>query len=129
MERLVYRSIAAPDLESAAIFEIVETSARKNPSREITGFLIHDEGRFLQLVEGPSESLDDLLVDLGNDPRHSSIEVLERAEASQRFFPNWRMKRLISFSSMPAVDELRSVLTAREGGPAILALVEDFLAA
>ena len=46
MERLVYRSIAAPDLESAAIFEIVETSARKNPSREITGFLIHDEGRF-----------------------------------------------------------------------------------
>lgn len=129
MERLTYRSVAAPDLESADVFEIVEASARKNPAREITGFLIYHEGRFFQFIEGPGESLSTLLAELESDPRHHSLEVIERAQAAQRWFPDWGMKRLISFSSMPALEELRSTLSTREGGSNLLAQVEDFLAA
>lgn len=128
MERLVYRSIGAPDLEGDDLFAIVESSTRRNPAREITGFLIYDDGRFFQLIEGPGESLDELLAELETDRRHHSIEVIERSAAQDRWFPNWGMKRLISFSSLPAVDELRSTLASRDGGSALLAHVETFLA-
>lgn len=128
MERLTYRSVAAPDLESSDVFEIVEASARKNPAREITGFLIYHEGRFFQFIEGPSESLSALLSKLESDTRHHSLEVVERGLATQRWFPDWAMKRVISFSSMPALEELRSTLSTREGGSTLLAQVEEFLA-
>lgn len=127
MERLVYRSTAARDLESDAVFKIIETSARKNPGREITGFLIFNGRAFLQLVEGPPDQLDALLHDLAGDPRHHSIEVLDRSEAAERWFPNWRMKRLISFSSEPALEELRKLLSHGVDRKRVLAIVENFV--
>ena len=38
--------------------------------------------------------LDALLSRLGEDTRHSQIEILSQTEIAQRAFPNWRMKRL-----------------------------------
>ncbi len=128
MERLVYRSTAADGVGTAEVFSIIETSARRNPAREITGFLIYDRDRFLQLVEGPTLSLEALMADLRDDPRHHSIDTLHRAPAAERWFPDWKMKRLISFSSEPAVEELRSMLLKKEGGNPVRTVVNEFLA-
>ena len=127
MQRLVYRSNATPGLESDAVFKIIETSARKNAGREVTGFLIFDGRAFLQLVEGPSHQLDNLLQDLAGDIRHHSIEVLDRSDAAERWFPDWRMKRLISFSREPALEELRSLLSRDADRRQVLAIVESFI--
>ena len=89
MQQLLYRSIAADGLGPDVIFEIIETSAR-----DVTGFLVQSNGAFLQLVEGPAASLDELLDVLACDPRHHSIEVLVREDIAQRSFPRWRMERV-----------------------------------
>ena len=50
MERLIYTSEANGRLSGDEVFEIVETSARNNAKRDISGFLIFKDGRFLQLI-------------------------------------------------------------------------------
>ena len=94
MQQLIYVSYASDDFQSGDVFKIIETSARNNPTRDVTGFLVYAHDTFVQFVEGPAASLDALLNDLKADSRHQRLEVLERREGRGRCFPNWRMERL-----------------------------------
>ena len=127
MERLLYSSVATEGLSTQEVFRIIETSQRNNVRREVTGFLIHDSDRFLQLIEGPPLAVEGLLADIERDPRNHSVEVILRSSAEERWFPDWDMKRLISFGSVPAQEELREILRDKAGGSEILAAVNRFL--
>ena len=127
MERLLYSSVAADGTDTQEVFRIIETSQRNNPRREVTGFLIHDDDRFLQLIEGPPLGVEGLLADIERDPRHHSVRVISRCSAGVRWFPDWEMKRLISFGAAPAQEELRAILGEQDGGDEILAEVNRFL--
>ena len=108
MELLVYQSRVNRQIGSDELFRIIETSARNNPARQITGFLVFAHDHFVQLIEGPTHSLDALLDDLAQDPRHCDLEILERRDVSDRTFPNWRMERLavIGDDTAPLVQAL-----------------------
>lgn len=90
---LLYSSSAAADVDSGDVFAIIEASARNNPRRDVTGFLIYDGQEFLQYVEGPADALDSLLATLGQDARHHSVRVLHRTQSPRRLFPKWAMRR------------------------------------
>lgn len=128
MERVVYRSVCSPDFRSSDLLEIIAASERNNPGRQITGFLIHDQDRFFQLFEGPANETSALLATLKTDPRHHSLEVLEKCETGIRWFPDWRMRPLISFSSTPALEDLKTALADKAGGDQLLGTVTDFVA-
>ena len=125
MEQLVYSSFAASDLDSSEVFRIIEVSARNNPSRDITGFLVFSQDRFLQLIEGPPAKLDELLRVLRCDPRHRDLSVLARGPIAARCFPDWRMKR-IDPSETGADEVFRILRTARVSG-AVAEQVSNFL--
>lgn len=91
---MLYTSRASHSLEADDIFRIVTVSARNNPARAVTGFLVFGNGNFVQLVEGPAMALDQLLVELRVDARHNGLEILDRASIAERSFPAWRMERL-----------------------------------
>ena len=94
MEQLLYRSYARDGLLADQVFRIIESSARDNPVRDLTGFLIYAQDQFIQFLEGPAESIELLLRDLAADRRHRDLEVLHRAGAMRRVFPAWRMQRV-----------------------------------
>ncbi|OBX19998.1 hypothetical protein A9995_05530 [Erythrobacter sp. QSSC1-22B] len=125
MERMLYTSRACTVLASDDVFRIIETSARNNPSRNVTGFLIFHQGRFLQLVEGEAQALDGLLEVLKRDPRHYGLTVHYREPALTRCFPNWRMRRL--GSSAQAGEEILGTLARHPIGPHCMNLVSEFL--
>lgn len=125
MERIVYTSRASTDLASDEIFRIITTSARNNPSRAVTGFLIYHQRRFLQLVEGERAALDGLLEVLRRDPRHHDLTVHYREPALERCFPNWRMRRLDS--STEAMEDVLRTLSAHGIGLRGMDLVSEFL--
>ena len=87
---LLYTSTAAANIDSGDVFAIIEASARRNPSRGVTGFLIYDGREFLQYVEGPQDALDILLSQLAEDRRHGGVRILHRAEGRRAFSPNGR---------------------------------------
>ena len=125
MHQLVYTSVASPDLDSGDLFEIVQQSARNNPTADITGFLTVHEGCFLQLVEGPLMALEELLDRLGKDRRHHSIRIVDRMPITERSFPNWRMRRLSDGNL--AVGELMDALKGNPNGVAVLQMVRAFI--
>ena len=127
MERLVYVSEASDDTGTQDVFAIVEASARNNATLDLTGFLLFEDNRFLQLLEGPSGNIDMIMARIKDDPRHHSLHIAERRDAIERWFPNWKMKQLISFNSPPAMEELRVVLKSKEGGERVQAILDDFL--
>lgn len=127
MEQLLYTSTATANLAADDVFKIVTVSARNNPARDVTGFLIYADGAFMQLIEGERADLDALLDVLGRDPRHRAITVKARRPISSRSFPSWRMQRLDASgrNAQAALGPLRSA-----GLPGdMLAQVEDFVLA
>ena len=128
MRRLLYRSRATSDVESSDVFDIVATSARRNPARGISGFLLDYNGSFLQFNEGSSLAVEALYKDLIDDRRHEDLEVLlDGTDDGQRWFSDWAMKHLISFGGTPALEELRHVLGSTAGADGVLQQVENFL--
>lgn len=123
----MYCSDAAESVSTQDVLDIIAASERNNPKREITGFLLYDRERFLQLLEGPPLEVEALLGEIAGDDRNVGMEILLSETAEKRWFPDWSMKRLISFGSIPAQEELRSVLGEGKGGQAILDEVNRFL--
>lgn len=127
MRRLLYRSRPARDLASSEVFAIIAGSQQRNAQRGITGFLLDYGDAFLQLIEGAPLAVAALMDLIEADPRHEDVEVLVDLADDERWFPDWSMKHLISFSGPPAIEELRHVLRERDGGLAVLGHVEAFL--
>ena len=125
--QVLYTSRAAEGVAASESFSIVATSERENARQSITGFLLEHDGRFLQFLEGPPLGVEALMARIERDPRHSHVDIRFRAGDEKRCFPDWSMKRLLSFSSRPALEELREVLSDRPCGPAILEAVTKFI--
>ena len=129
LERLVYRSVAAPGLGLGEVEKIVERSEENNRERSITGFLIFDGGRFLQVLEGSPGDIDLMMRVIEKDPRHGRVEVLERAVVTERWFPSWDMKHLLTFQGVPALEAVRAQVKGKASGRELVALTEEFVGA
>lgn len=127
MEQIVYTSRATNKVTAAELFKIIEASARNNPGREITGFLVASQSAFLQLVEGPTERLDELLAVLRRDDRHQDIHVLRREPIQQRDFPSWKMQRFDAMSGEP--EQVLATMRERRVGRSVLTTIKSFLLA
>ena len=125
MEQIVYTSRASKGATSADLFNIIEVSARNNPDREVTGFLIATRSEFLQLVEGPTERLEELLSVLKRDPRHCRIQILLRDPIQERHFPAWKMQRFDTASGDP--ERVLSTLSEKRVSSSVLGAVQSFL--
>lgn len=92
---IAYRSrnlIEDQVMDSAAGIERLLTQSRMRNSRlGITGALLFNEGRFVQVLEGEQKPVLDVLKDILQDPRHTDIEVLPARVVPQRIFARWSM--------------------------------------
>ncbi|MEL7187980.1 MAG: BLUF domain-containing protein [Pseudomonadota bacterium] len=97
----------APSLSREEVDNILESSARNNPERGITGLLLYNGRNFLQLLEGEEAELVPLMVRITHDPRHTGISVLDRSAISKRGCPDWAMKRVMIAQS---IEDRRQML-------------------
>jgi hypothetical protein len=83
------------DLE-ADLKSIQASSQRNNASAGITGALLYDAGRFVQVLEGTDSAIDALLLRLRGDTRHRDFVELLRFRCDSRTFGDWtlHMRRL-----------------------------------
>ena len=113
MELLAYTSKASAGIDGSDVFQIVAQSARNNGENQVTGILLFKSGQFFQIVEGPRDSLDGLILRIERDNRHSNVKILGRTVTKERIFPAWNMKRLFNaFCSedMAAIHEKLAAL-------------------
>jgi hypothetical protein len=122
-DQLIYTSQAIlPVVSPLDVLDILDQAARQNPDRRITGVLTYVDDRFVQMIEGPADALDDLMAVIRKDPRHTGIDVLDRRTASTRAFPDWAM--LFPMFTPETALELACLLEeGRRAGPKYLDLL------
>ena len=128
LSRVLYESVAAGETPARDTFDIIEVSEWKNAARVVTGFLLNDGNRYLQYLEGAPIVVEALMGTIRADERHHSLTVLARESSSDRLFPDWSMKPLISFDGPPAIDELSALLSGRQDDFGLVERARAFLA-
>lgn len=109
LRRLVYRSDSLIDHgQSPALDAIFRTSVRNNRRDGITGALALPDGTFVQVIEGTSADVEDLMVRLRADSRHKDIIVLGEWPITARLFEGWFMARP---DATPLNDQVFRIVT------------------
>ena len=113
MKTLTYTSRARLDVDDRDLADIHSIARNLNALDGVTGLLLYDGSRFLQIVEGAEAAIDNLLERLRRDRRHSALEVRDERFVEQRSFPDWSMELLrVSAGYREARAEIASILPA-----------------
>lgn len=70
---------------------ILSAARRNNPRGGITGALICRHDIYLQLIEGPADTIDALYARICADDRHTDVRLLLSEPMGERMFPAWAM--------------------------------------
>lgn len=128
MRRIIYTSRAAPDLDRAELFRLLYQARIANEARGLSGVLLQCDGRFLQVLEGPTWKLFAAFERIRQDVRHRSVEVVWERSIPAASFPDWPMRYFDERSL-----EKGMVMMSQEAGGAlpgpITEAVRDFLMA
>jgi hypothetical protein len=118
LKTLTYTSRARLDLSGRDLAEIHETARHLNALDGVTGLLAFDGVRFLQIIEGSEEAIDNLVERLRRDPRHSAFEIRDERTVERRSFPDWSMELVrVSAGYLNARDEIAAVLPEGVAAP------------
>lgn len=91
LQELIYTSLAQTTASKDVVQDILDTSHRNNIANGVTGLLLFDGVRYIQILEGEPENVDQLFETIRQDKRHTALELLHRGGIDGRAFQNWRM--------------------------------------
>lgn len=127
--RLTYVSRSTSALSSAGLAAILEQARANNLPRGITGTLCFNSDLFLQSIEGSRPVINRLYNKLLVDPRHSSVQLLELVEISERQWADWSMGYAVPSADNRAVFLKYSAQAQFQPytmrAPAVLKLMND----
>ena len=116
---------ASPD-ETAGILAV----SRTNNARDgLTGALLHKDGLFAQILEGPLPVVERTFERIQCDARHDNVVVLQFAEVGSRAFSDWSMADA-GAAVAPLASPLPTDLLARPADQAadeVLAILRDLV--
>ena len=89
LKQLVYVSSAVHPFSDEELLQILRVSGQKSKPLGITGALLHWDGNFMHVLEGPVDVVDAAYAQARQDPRnHGVITLLEKA-VEERCFADW----------------------------------------
>lgn len=104
MHRILYISTARAPLSDGQMDEILATSRRNNRRVDVTGCLVVGGRRFLQVLEGPREAVEQTFVRISADPRHFAVVKLNDKPIEARSFARWAMGFECGGNASPAAS-------------------------
>ena len=118
LKTLTYTSRARLDLTDEDLDDIHQTARHLNALDGVTGLLLFDGSRFLQIIEGAEEAIDNLVERLRMDPPPFRLRGARRALVERRSFADWSMELLrVSAGYQAARDEVATILPRRSRRP------------
>ena len=91
MFELTYESKAIDKLTSADIEEILHEARSFNDSHDLTGCLVFYNRKFIQILEGEYQTVQQIYAKIKTDRRHTKVRVVSEDSIEKRTFPNWGM--------------------------------------
>lgn len=94
MKSLTYVSVARDGLSARELADIHCVSMHLNALDRITGLLVFNGKRFMQILEGVDSAIDELVTRLRADLRHNDLDIRDERVIEERCFPDWSMELL-----------------------------------
>lgn len=91
LRRLVYRSRATVPLSAEDRKSLLMRSRARNHALGIDGVLIWGGRSYLQVLEGPAQTVARLARSIARDPRHADVDILSDAAIPRPDFSGWDM--------------------------------------
>lgn len=88
---VLYVSRERRPMSEHEIANLLERTRRFNKLNGITGCLLHQDGWFMQMLEGSPDNVSELFEIIRHDPRHYGIRLIIEGPVQKRFFPEWSM--------------------------------------
>lgn len=89
--RLTYLSKATRDMNMQDIQDILTVARDNNQGLEICGKLCYDQRYFLQTLEGPRDDVNELFLEIADDPRHDDVVIISYEYIDATTFSSWDM--------------------------------------
>ena len=124
MRQFCYQSTARPGLSAGDVGAIIHLSRRNNRQVGVTGVLLFDGRRFLQLLEGEAAAVESVWRRIARDGRHAEPEVVADRAVDVREFGHWDMA-LLRLDGSGFTRELEPLL-AKVGDAALRARFAAF---
>jgi len=70
---------------------LVEQCRLHNMLSGVTGILLHEDGTFMQILEGETKVVEAIYRKIERDPRHRYVTELYAIDTDRRLFPEWPM--------------------------------------
>ena len=110
MRQILYISSSTTRGVAADVDTILRQSRNNNAIEGVTGLLYTDGTRFLQVLEGPEESVASTYARIAADPRHRAIVVLSDRSIEEREFGSWSMAHRVAGEEQRADETIRRAL-------------------
>ncbi|MEM7217234.1 MAG: BLUF domain-containing protein [Pseudomonadota bacterium] len=101
--RLTYFSKAVRDMSLQDIQDILGTARSNNADLEVCGMLCYESRWFLQTLEGDRDDVNELFLEIADDPRHDDVVISSYEYVDQRQFPDWHMGYAASSGAVNAM--------------------------
>lgn len=88
----LYRSTASRALQTSELDDILAAARARNRALNLTGCLHYESGLFFQWLEGPQDSLIQVVESIQRDDRHRDMVVLVEGPLDRRRFQDWQMR-------------------------------------
>jgi hypothetical protein len=76
---------------SGELAKILDVARARNSEAGITGVLLFNAERFVQILEGPEDAVLKIFESIKRDPRHTAVTVLMTGRKPKRHFETWSM--------------------------------------
>ena len=91
MYHLVYTSLATNPLSEEELVRLLMKSRTNNKGLDVSGMLLHLQGKFIQVLEGEREQVRSLYDRIQKDRRHRKVTIVVEGESPDRIFQDWSM--------------------------------------
>lgn len=86
---LIYVSKAEENVDYDEILNILTHSWKYNHNSYVSGMLLHDNGHFMQIIQGPILTIDKLYARIEHDPRHKDLKLIGEELLHERDCTGW----------------------------------------
>ena len=87
----VSRAPVAAGRHSDELADIIAVAKVRNAALGVTGALIRAQSYFAQVLEGDRDDIEELMVSIRRDPRHSELLITETWAITERRFKSWML--------------------------------------
>jgi Sensors of blue-light using FAD len=88
---LIYASAATSRMNEQDLAQLLQCARDNNTRLGLTGMLLHANGSFFQVLEGPADIVTKLYQTIECDERHEQVTRIISEPIPRRFFKDWSM--------------------------------------